>query len=40
MLGILGEDRNQIFADAIEIITRVWEEEPPYAIDSRGTGSP
>src|ERR1700710_1309351 len=25
VLGILGEDRNQIFAEAIDIITRMWE---------------
>jgi alkanesulfonate monooxygenase SsuD/methylene tetrahydromethanopterin reductase-like flavin-dependent oxidoreductase (luciferase family) len=33
VLGILGEDRNQIFADAIEIITRMWQDEAPYEID-------
>lgn len=36
ILGILNEDRNQIFADAIEVITRLWEAEPPYDIDLPG----
>ena len=33
MLGILGEDRNKIFAEAIDIITTLWDAEPPYDID-------
>ncbi|QNN54566.1 LLM class flavin-dependent oxidoreductase [Nocardioides mesophilus] len=36
VLGILGEDRNQIFADAIEVITRMWSDEAPYDIDLPG----
>lgn len=31
-LGILDEDRNQMFADAIEVITAIWDGEPPYDI--------
>lgn len=31
-LGILDEDRNQLFAEAIDIITAVWESEPPYQL--------
>jgi alkanesulfonate monooxygenase SsuD/methylene tetrahydromethanopterin reductase-like flavin-dependent oxidoreductase (luciferase family) len=34
VLGILGEDRNEIFADAIDIITRLWSAEPPYDLRS------
>jgi alkanesulfonate monooxygenase SsuD/methylene tetrahydromethanopterin reductase-like flavin-dependent oxidoreductase (luciferase family) len=36
LLGILDEDRNQIFADAIDVITRLWELDPPYDIDLPG----
>jgi alkanesulfonate monooxygenase SsuD/methylene tetrahydromethanopterin reductase-like flavin-dependent oxidoreductase (luciferase family) len=36
VLGILGEDRNVMFAEAIDIITRVWDGEPPYDIDLPG----
>jgi alkanesulfonate monooxygenase SsuD/methylene tetrahydromethanopterin reductase-like flavin-dependent oxidoreductase (luciferase family) len=32
-LGILGEDRNKIFAEAIDVILAIWESEPPYGID-------
>ncbi|WP_250031256.1 LLM class flavin-dependent oxidoreductase [Paractinoplanes maris] len=32
-LGILGEDRNKMFAEAIDVITAIWESEAPYAID-------
>ncbi|MBW8904684.1 MAG: LLM class flavin-dependent oxidoreductase, partial [Betaproteobacteria bacterium] len=32
-LGILGEDRNKLFAEAIEVILAIWEREPPYDID-------
>jgi alkanesulfonate monooxygenase SsuD/methylene tetrahydromethanopterin reductase-like flavin-dependent oxidoreductase (luciferase family) len=33
VLGILDEDRNKLFAEAIDIITAVWEGEPPYDIE-------
>ena len=33
VLGILGEDRAQIFAESIAVITRIWQSEPPYDID-------
>jgi alkanesulfonate monooxygenase SsuD/methylene tetrahydromethanopterin reductase-like flavin-dependent oxidoreductase (luciferase family) len=36
VLGILGEDRNQMFAEAIEIITRMWHDDAPYDIDLPG----
>jgi len=36
VLGILGEDRNQMFAESIDIITRMWELDPPYDIDLPG----
>jgi alkanesulfonate monooxygenase SsuD/methylene tetrahydromethanopterin reductase-like flavin-dependent oxidoreductase (luciferase family)/acetyl esterase/lipase len=32
LLGILDENRNAIFADAIDVITELWEREPPYDI--------
>src|SRR5258707_4224080 len=32
-LGILDEDRNKIFAEAIDVILAIWERDPPYAID-------
>ncbi|MCC6776785.1 MAG: LLM class flavin-dependent oxidoreductase [Hyphomicrobiales bacterium] len=35
-LGILGEDRNKIFADAIDVILAIWERDPPYDIDLPG----
>ncbi|MHA6622164.1 LLM class flavin-dependent oxidoreductase [Pseudonocardia sp. DLS-67] len=35
-LGILDEDRNRMFADAIDVILAVWESEPPYKIDIEG----
>ena len=31
-LGILEEDRNKMFADAIEVILAIWERDPPYDI--------
>jgi alkanesulfonate monooxygenase SsuD/methylene tetrahydromethanopterin reductase-like flavin-dependent oxidoreductase (luciferase family) len=31
-LGILDEDRNKMFADAVDVITAIWEGEPPYDI--------
>jgi alkanesulfonate monooxygenase SsuD/methylene tetrahydromethanopterin reductase-like flavin-dependent oxidoreductase (luciferase family) len=40
VLGILGEDRNAMFAEAIDIITRVWEDEAPYDIDLPGNRYP
>ena len=36
VLGILAEDRNQMFGEAVEVITRLWQEEPPYDIDLPG----
>lgn len=35
-LGILDEDRNKRFADAIEVITAIWESEPPYDLSFPG----
>jgi alkanesulfonate monooxygenase SsuD/methylene tetrahydromethanopterin reductase-like flavin-dependent oxidoreductase (luciferase family) len=35
-LGLLAEDRNQIFAEAIDVITALWERDPPYDIDFPG----
>lgn len=35
-LGILGEDRNKMFADAIDVILAIWERNPPYDIDLPG----
>jgi alkanesulfonate monooxygenase SsuD/methylene tetrahydromethanopterin reductase-like flavin-dependent oxidoreductase (luciferase family) len=32
-LGILDDDRNKIFAEAIDVILAIWEREPPYDID-------
>ncbi len=32
-LGMLGEDRNRIFAEAIDAILEIWKREPPYEID-------
>lgn len=32
-LGILGEDRNKIFAEAIDVILAIWEREAPYDIE-------
>src|SRR6478609_8273809 len=32
-LGILEQDRNQLFAEAIDVILAIWEREPPYDID-------
>jgi len=32
-LGILDVDRNKLFAEAIEVITAIFEREPPYDID-------
>ncbi|MGE3935858.1 MAG: LLM class flavin-dependent oxidoreductase [Rhodospirillaceae bacterium] len=35
-IGILGEDRNKMLADAIEVILAIWERDPPYDIDFPG----
>ncbi|MDO9381115.1 MAG: LLM class flavin-dependent oxidoreductase [Nocardioidaceae bacterium] len=35
-LGILDEDRNAIFAEAVDVITAIWEGEAPYDIRSPG----
>lgn len=32
-LGILDEDRNKMFSEAIDVILGIWEGEPPYDID-------
>jgi len=32
ILGILDEDRNQMFAEAIDVITGLWEAEAPYSL--------
>ncbi len=32
-LGMLQDDRNKIFAEAIDVILQIWERDPPYAID-------
>jgi alkanesulfonate monooxygenase SsuD/methylene tetrahydromethanopterin reductase-like flavin-dependent oxidoreductase (luciferase family) len=32
-IGILDEDRNKIFAEAIDVILAIWQRDPPYAID-------
>ena len=36
VLGILAEDRNQIFGEAVDVITRMWQDEAPYDIDLPG----
>jgi alkanesulfonate monooxygenase SsuD/methylene tetrahydromethanopterin reductase-like flavin-dependent oxidoreductase (luciferase family) len=33
VLGILDEDRNKIFAEAIDVILEIWRRDPPYDID-------
>jgi len=35
-LGILGEDRNRLFAEAIDVILEIWKREAPYDIDLPG----
>src|SRR5690349_4365083 len=35
-LGILGEDRNRMFAEAIDVILAIWERDAPYRIDLPG----
>jgi alkanesulfonate monooxygenase SsuD/methylene tetrahydromethanopterin reductase-like flavin-dependent oxidoreductase (luciferase family) len=32
-IGILDQDRNKIFAEAIDVILAVWSNDPPYNID-------
>ena len=32
-LGILDQDRNKMFAEAIDVILAIWDREPPYDID-------
>ncbi len=32
-LGLLDEDRNKIFAEAIDVILAIWQRDPPYDID-------
>ena len=32
-IGILDQDRNQIFSEAIDVILAIWERDPPYDID-------
>ena len=34
VLGILGEDRSALFAEAIDVIIKVWEGSAPYDIES------
>ncbi|SFL49846.1 LLM class flavin-dependent oxidoreductase [Geodermatophilus ruber] len=40
LLGILDEDRNQLFAEAIDVITALWERDPPYRIELPGNRFP
>src|SRR3954466_5674311 len=35
-LGILGEDKNRMFAECIDVILAIWERDPPYGIDLPG----
>src|ERR687895_397575 len=35
-IGILNEDRNKMFAEAIDVILAIWAREPPYDIDLPG----
>lgn len=35
-LGMLSEDRNQLFAEAIDVILAIWERNAPYDIDLPG----
>ena len=35
-LGLLDEDRNRLFAEAIDVILAIWERDPPYDIDFPG----
>ena len=35
-LGLLDEDRNKLFAEAIDVILAIWERDAPYDIDFPG----
>jgi alkanesulfonate monooxygenase SsuD/methylene tetrahydromethanopterin reductase-like flavin-dependent oxidoreductase (luciferase family) len=35
-LGLLGEDRNRLFAEAIDVILEIWNRSAPYDIDLPG----
>jgi len=35
-LGLISEDRNKMFAEAIDVILQIWERDPPYEIDLPG----
>jgi alkanesulfonate monooxygenase SsuD/methylene tetrahydromethanopterin reductase-like flavin-dependent oxidoreductase (luciferase family) len=35
-LGIMDEDRNKLFSEAIDVILEIWSREPPYEIDLPG----
>jgi len=35
-IGIIDEDRNRMFAEAIDVILAIWEREPPYDIELPG----
>ena len=35
-LGMLDEDRNKLFAEAIDVILEIWKREPPYDIELPG----
>jgi alkanesulfonate monooxygenase SsuD/methylene tetrahydromethanopterin reductase-like flavin-dependent oxidoreductase (luciferase family) len=35
-LGILDQDRNEMFAEAIDVITAIWERDPPYSLVREG----
>ena len=39
-LGILGEDRNRLFAEAIDVILAIWERQAPYEIAFPGNRFP
>jgi alkanesulfonate monooxygenase SsuD/methylene tetrahydromethanopterin reductase-like flavin-dependent oxidoreductase (luciferase family) len=36
VVGILDQDHNKIFAEAIDVILAIWERDPPYNIDFPG----
>jgi alkanesulfonate monooxygenase SsuD/methylene tetrahydromethanopterin reductase-like flavin-dependent oxidoreductase (luciferase family) len=36
VLGLLNENRNQLFAEAIDVILEIWSREAPYDIDLPG----
>jgi len=35
-LGMMQDDRNKIFAEAIDVILQIWERDPPYDIELPG----